>query len=108
MPKFDDNLKKYAGELGLEEAVLTQPTAVNPSTAVGQGFDLATIVAQHPEMKPLLQQHAQLTTKVAQTSAIIAKNILQQAQKQLQSQQPQPGNPAGAVQAAPTPTAPLH
>lgn len=111
MSKFEDNLKTYAKELGIEEAVLTQPTAVNPTVPgqhPGQGFDLATIVAQHPEMQPLLKQHQELTTKVAQTSAIIAKNILKQAQQQLQPQQPQPGNPAGAGQVAPSQTAPLH
>ena len=109
MSKFEDDLKKYANELGLEEAVLTQPTAVNPTIqAPGQGFDIHAIVAQDPNYKPLLQQHQQLTTKMAQTSAIIAKNILQQAQKQLSSQQPQAGNPAGAAQVAPTPQAPMH
>lgn len=108
MSKFEDNLKKYADELGLEEAVVPAPTAVTPGQQAGQGFDLNAIVAQHPEMQPLIQQHMQLTTKMAQTSAVIAKNILKAAQQQLQTQQPQPGNPAGGGQVAPTPTAPLH
>jgi hypothetical protein len=115
MSKFNDDLLRYAKELGIDEAVIypTQPTAVKP-TVPGQpvqpgGFDLNAIVLQHPKMQPLVVQQQKLSTQMAQASAEALKDVMATIQQQAAGKAPPPGtNPAGAVQVAPTVGAPMH
>ena len=110
MSKFDNDLKKYAEELGVDEAVIyppQQPTGVQPGIkpVPGQpvGVDLNTLLAQHKPYADLLQQHQQLTTKMAQASAEALKNVMATLQQQAAGGvQPQAGNPAGTAPVAPT------
>ena len=123
MSKFDNDLLKYAEELGVEEAVIypPQPTAGQPApapTAVKPGvpgvpgqapaLDLQTMLAAHPDMQQHIaaKQKADAAYNAAAQKALA--DIQKQIQLQLQQKGQQAGNPAGAAQVAPTATAPVR